>query len=77
MTQQEIYVSDYWNNRIQKWAPGATQGVAYVENYGAESLQVNWSGPGFTKQPIPDRAFFPSDNTDAKPPGIPQNLKVV
>jgi sugar lactone lactonase YvrE len=22
-----LYIADYWNNRIQKWAPGATEGV--------------------------------------------------
>ena len=29
----------------------------YFENFGAESLQVLWSGPGFGRQQIPDTAF--------------------
>ncbi len=31
--------------------------ITFFENYGGESMQVYWSGPGFARQQIPDAAF--------------------
>ena len=48
--------------------------ITFFEREGGESMQVFWSGPGISRQLIPDAAFAESfqDNT---PPSVPVNLK--
>ncbi len=42
--------------------------ITFFENYGGESMQVYWSGPGIPRQPIPDAAFkaLPQPGTGLK-----------
>ncbi len=40
-----VYVADHSNNRIQKWAPGATSGVTVAGGHGAGSAANQLSGP--------------------------------
>lgn len=40
-----VYVTDHANNRIQKWAPGATSGVTVAGGHGAGSAANQLSGP--------------------------------
>jgi len=39
-----VYVSDYYNNRVQKWAPGATSGITVAGGHGQGSAanQLNY-----------------------------------
>ncbi len=47
--------------------------VTFFEKAGGETLIVNWSGPGFSKQVIPDAAF--QSNVVLPPaPAVPSNL---
>ncbi|MBE7170905.1 MAG: T9SS type A sorting domain-containing protein [Williamsia sp.] len=48
--------------------------IAFFERDGGESMQIYWSGPGISRQLIPDAAFVESfqDNT---PPSVPANLR--
>ena len=40
----DLYISDYENNRIQKWAPGATEGITVAGGNGSGSAanQIRW-----------------------------------
>ena len=57
-------------------SPGAYPfAVAYFEKDGGEAMQVYWSGPGFSRQLIPDSAFTKATVTqDNVPPTVPSNL---
>lgn len=53
--------------------------ITYFENTGGENMQLYWSGPGITRQLVPDSAFtenyrLPADNIA---PSAPANLKAV
>ncbi|MGB5976821.1 MAG: PA14 domain-containing protein, partial [Cyclobacteriaceae bacterium] len=43
----------------------------YYEHYGSEILEARWSGPGISKQLIPDSAFGGSSSSDPAPPSDP------
>ncbi|MBE7171127.1 MAG: T9SS type A sorting domain-containing protein [Williamsia sp.] len=52
--------------------------ITYFEKDGGESMQVYWSGPGISRQLIPDAAFSgAAPPTDTTAPSVPANLKVV
>lgn len=36
--------------------------LTYFEKWGGEKMQIFWSGPGFTRQPIPSSAFSDASN---------------
>ncbi len=52
--------------------------ISFFEAGGGETMQVFWTGPNFTRQPVPNSAFTnippPADNTA---PSAPANLRVV
>ena len=52
--------------------------ITYFEKDGGESMQVYWSGPGITRQLIPDAAFSgAAPQADTTAPSVPVNLKMV
>lgn len=50
--------------------------VKYFENSGGQTLEVQWAGPGFSKQPIADAALY-SGSLDTIPPAAPTGLWAV
>ncbi len=50
--------------------------ITYLQNLGNSTMQVYWSGPGFTRQLIPNSAFTSTGTMgDDVPPNAPANLK--
>ena len=50
--------------------------ISYFQNLADKSMQVYWSGPGFSRQPIPNSAFTATGTMgDDVAPNAPVNLK--
>ena len=51
--------------------------ITYFDKAGADSMKVFWSGPGFSRQPIPNTYFGTRLQIDTTAPTVPANLKVI
>ena len=51
--------------------------VTYFEKSGADTMKIYWTGPGFSRQLIPNTAFGGKPQVDTTAPTSPSNLKVL
>ncbi len=51
--------------------------ITFFDKVGGETMEVYWSGPGISRQRIPDNAFTSSGTGDQVAPSVPANLRVL